>query len=140
MTDAYDVIAMPAKDLSNEVRNLILSRWLRSLRFGNDYFKLISPASYYANYDDFIQRLLAHAWVRLAVLADDRDVVLGFSVYRHTLEGGILDYVHVHKDQRRQGIARRLVPDATHTITHLTRTGLTLWGSKRPEWKFDPFA
>ena len=140
MSDAYDVIAIPADELSTELRNLILSRWMRSLRFGNDYFKLMVPQSFYDNYDRYILNTLAKAWVRLAVLADDRDVVLGFAVFRHVMTGGILDYVHVHKDQRRQGIAKALVPSGTHTITHLTRTGLSIWGSKHPEWKFDPFA
>jgi GNAT superfamily N-acetyltransferase len=117
---------------------LIFSKWLRSLRYGNDYFKLIDPPAYYAAYHRFIQNILNHpdTSVRLAVLSDDADVVLGFSVSR----GTILDYVHVHKDQRRQGIGRQLVPKGIDTITHLTRTGLSIWGSKMAGVKFNPFA
>lgn len=140
MSDAYDVIAYHGSEVPSELRNLVRARWMRSLRYGNDYFRLMVPESFYASYQRYIDAILAKqsAVVRFAVLADDRDVVLGFAVVR----GSILDYVHVHKDQRRQGIARMLVcrgPE-TEAITHLTRTGLTIWGSKCPDWKFDPFA
>ena len=142
MTDAYEVIGMHGAELPPELKNLVRSRWMRSLRYGNDDFKLMVPESFYRSYDAFISTILAKpaTWVRLAVLADDPDVVLGFAVCRSSAAGEILDYVHVHKDQRLQGIAKRLMPAGVHTITHLTRTGLTIWGSKRPDWKFDPFA
>ncbi len=120
------------------VENLILSRWKRSLRYGNDYFKLAAPDPYFAAYDRYIGYLLGcdNCRVRLAVLSDAPDVVLGFSVAR----GSTLDYVHVQKDFRRQGIGKLLVPANIDTITHLTRTGLTIWGSKYPKWSFNPFA
>lgn len=116
---------------------MIFSKWLRSLRYGNDFFKLIDPEAYYSRYEAMIQRILRapETEVRLAVLSDDHDVVLGFSVSR----GSALDYVHVHKIQRRQGIGKNLVPDGITTITHLTKTRLTIWGSKYGEWKFNPF-
>ncbi len=138
MTDAYKIVARPGASLVGELKNLVRARWMRSLRYGNDYFRLMIPESFYASYQRFIDQILAHPFcvVAFAVLVDDHDVVLGFAVSR----GHILDYVHVHKDQRRQGIARRLVPAGDLTITHLTRTGLTIWGSKCPGWKFDPFA
>ena len=138
MSDAYGMVDISGDRLPPELRNLVLSRWMRSLRFGNDYFRLMVPESFYASYQRFINRILSDpdAVVRFAVLADDRDVVLGFAVSR----AHVLDYVHVHKDQRRQGIAAALMSPQFDTITHLTRTGLTIWGSKRPEWKFDPFA
>ncbi len=117
---------------------MIFSKWKRSLRHGNDYFKLIDSDAYYEIYDRYISRLLADplSVIRLAVLTDDRDIVLGFSVCRRH----VLDYVHVHKDHRRCGIGTRLVPRGTSEITHVTKTGLTIWGSKYPDWKFNPFA
>lgn len=117
--------------------NLILSRWLRSLRFGNDYFKLVRPDAYYAAYSRYIGSILggSETVIRLAVLDDDRDVVLGFSVAR----GTALDYVHVHKDARKRGIGTALVPKDIDQITHVTKTGLSIWGSKYPGWSFNPF-
>ncbi len=134
---SYSVVRYPAAKLPAQYLNLILSRWKRSLRHGNDYYKLIATDSYFAAYDWYLTRLLAEpgSTIRLAVLAKDPDVVLGFSVCR----GDVLDYVHVHKDQRRLGIGSRLVPDDVAIVSHLTRTGLTIWGSKYPQWKFNPF-
>jgi GNAT superfamily N-acetyltransferase len=117
---------------------MIYAKWLRSLRFGNDYFKLIDSDDYYLTYHRYITNLLAQpaATVRLAVLSDDRDVVLGFSVTR----GNILDYVHVHKDHRRCKIGTHLIPCGIDTITHVTKSALPIWNNKYSNWKFNPFS
>lgn len=132
------VILKITGDLTPPFLNLILSRWKNSLRNGNDYFKLASPIPFHRAYDYYVRDLLnrPNCRVRLAVLSDDQDVVLGFSVTR----GSTLDYVHVLSDFRRQGIGKLLVPPGIDTITHLTRTGLTIWGSKYPKWSFNPYA
>lgn len=134
----YSVLIFKAVDLPKEYEGMIFSKWLRSLRYGNDFFKMIDPDAYWANYEALVQRILRapETEVRLAVLSDDHDVVLGFSVSR----GTALDYVHVHNIQRRQGIGKNLVPPGITTITHVTNTALTIWGSKYGEWKFNPFA
>ena len=133
----YSVISYSAHDLPQAYRGMVFAKWLRSLRFGNDYFKLVDSACYYSAYHRYISNILGklETVVTVAVLSDDKDVALGFSVSR----GNILDYVHVHKDQRKQGIGTRLIPRGIDTITHLTRTGLSIWGSKYKAWKFDPF-
>ncbi len=138
LASSYRVIRYAASSLPEDYLGLIYSRWKRSLRYGNEYFRLVKPAAYYCAYDRYISRILSGpgATVRLAVLEDDGDVVLGFSVSR----GSILDYVHVHKHQRRAGIGRSLVPAGIETITHLTNTGLRIWSNKYPEWAFNPFA
>ncbi len=135
---SYRIKAYAARLLAPEYKGLIYSKWLRSLRYGNDYFKLVDPDAYYRAYHKYITAVLAFSdsIVRLAVLADDPDVVLGFSVAR----GNILDYVHVHKHQRRQGIGTRLIPEGIDTISHVTKTGLSIWGSKYGHWLFNPFA
>jgi GNAT superfamily N-acetyltransferase len=118
--------------------NFVLSKWKRSLRHGNDYFKLVRAGDYYDAYDLYLARLLAEdrCAVRLAVLDEDADVILGFSVAR----ANVLDYVYVHKDARGAGIARALIPLGIDTISHLTKTGLMLWSNKFPDWAFNPFA
>lgn len=133
----YSVIAYPAKDLPKEYLPLIFSKWLRSLRYGNDYFKLIDPDIFYETYHKHLELILAKpcVTVRLAALTEDRDVVLGFSVSR----GNILDYVHVHKDYRHLGIGRHLISPDIDTITHLTRTAVPIWANKFGHWKFNPF-
>ncbi len=127
-----------AKNVLGEQRNYVFSKWLRSLRYENDYYKLIDAERYWPTYQRFVASLLdkPETTLSMAVLADDPDVILGFAVYR----GTVLDYVYVHKHQRRHGIGRALVPKDIDTITHLTRTGLSIWGSKGGAIKFNPFA
>lgn len=137
MSDSYKVVSLSAHELPKDARHLIYSSWKRTLRYGNDYFKIVDQAAYFAAYERYISFVLhqPHAVVRLAVLTDDPDVILGFSVYR----GNVLDYVYVLKDQRRQGIGAKLVPRGIDTISHVTKTGITIWQSKYKEWKLDPF-
>jgi len=116
---------------------MVLSKWMRSLKYGNDYFKLIDSKCYYEVYEKYIKTLLnrTNSMVRLAVLSDDRDVVLGWSL----MEKESLHYVHVTNEYRNNGIARLLVPGKIHKITHLTKAGMSLWHSKAPHAIFDPF-
>lgn len=133
---AYKVIEFNACDLPPSYRNLIYAKWLRSLRYGSSVFRLMDPAAYYPAYNKFIARILSGASpIRLAVLADDDDVVLGFCVYR----GEILDYVHVHRDMRKLGIMRKLIPPGITTFTHLTNVWQRLWKLYYADWKFNPF-
>lgn len=134
---SYIILSYPAKELPHEYLGLIYSSWLRSLRNGNDAFKLIDAQAYYRHYHPYIGHILAHpdATIRMATLSDDKDVVLGFSVTR----GQLLDYVWVQYDFRRLGIGKMLVPYDITTITHFTRTALTIWNNKYSYWKLNPF-
>lgn len=134
----YVIYRYPGCTLPKNYLNFVISKWSRSYRYGNDYIKLADSNAYFATYSAYIIRLLDQLStnVRIACLADDTDVALGFSVTR----GQILDYVHVHKDCRRHGIGTLLVPEDVKTFTHLTRTGMKLWSTKLPDAIFDPFA
>lgn len=134
----YRVIRYAGPLLPDNYRSMIFAYWQRSLRHGNDYFRLVKPDAYYEAYGKYIKRILADfsCAVRLAVLAEDQDVCLGFSISR----GTILDYVYVQKDYRRIGVGKSLVPADIDTITQLTKTGLLLWSNKTPSWAFNPFA
>lgn len=134
---SYTGVVSSGIRLPEQYRNLIYSKWLRSYRFGNEFMKLIDSNSYYKFYHEYISRVLAekNTIVCLAVLTDDRDVVLGFSVSR----GTNLDYVHVHKDNRRLGIGTFLLPKDIDSFTHLTKTGMAIWNNKYPSWKCNPF-
>lgn len=116
---------------------MVYSKWLRSLKYGNDYFKLIYPTAYFRVYQKYIEAMLLRPGcvVRLAVLTEDPDVVLGFSISR----AHILDYVHCHKDARRLGIATALCNFEITMITHLTKTGMIIWNKKLPKAVFNPF-
>lgn len=154
---SYDIISFPGRSLFDPLRPfiydqykpLIFSKWLRSLRFGNELFHKIDSKEYYKNYHAFIELLLSKpdSLVKLAVLSDDHDVVLGFSVSRED----VLDYVHVHKDQRRLGIGTALIPAGTTVFTHITLNAIKILGAqpvtenrefqfKNFKLRFNPFA
>ena len=136
----YSVIMYPTKELPSQYESMLFSRWMRSLRFGNQLFKRLPSDEFYKQYKVFLENLLAKpdSQVRVAVLSDDKDVVLGFSVSRED----VLDYVHVHTDFRRLGIGRKLVPEGITTFTHMTAPALIIWqnNEKYKPWKFNPFA
>lgn len=134
----YKILSFPGKDLPTEYKGLVFSKWLRSLRYGNQLFKLMDSISYFQSYHHYIENLLQKpdSKISLAVLSEDKDVVLGFSVHR----GRILDYIHVHQDQREHGIGNKLLPKDIREITHITKLGTLLWKKKHPDWKFNPFA
>ncbi len=137
---SYSIVAFKGRELPLAYEALVFSRWLRSLRFGNPIFSKVDSKEYYDNYHPFITNLLKKpdATVRLAVLSDDMDVALGFSVVRED----VLDYVHVQKDHRKHGIAKKLVPEGITTFTHITNTALQIWqgNEKYRHLKFNTFA
>ncbi len=134
---SYKVIRYAYRDLPESYKPMIFSKWLRSLRYGNDYFKLINQEAYFKAYHVYLERLLSHpeAVVKMAVLADDYDVVLGFSVSR----GQVLDYVHVQRDYRRKGIGSLLINSSMIVITHITRQGMSFWNNRLKDAILDPF-
>jgi len=139
LESSYTIIRYAGFILPNRYRNLIRSRWMRSFRHGNHYIGLCDSDSYFEAYSRYIDRILCRLTiVRFAVLSEDHDVVLGFSIMELGQYGTILHYVHVQKDYRQQGIAKKLVPPFD-TFTHLTKTGMKLWSTKAPKAKFNPF-
>lgn len=133
----YSVISFPASQLPDGYQAFVRSKWKRTLRHGNDYFKLTDSDAFFTNYERFLNYLFGKpgSIIRLAVLSDDPDVVLGFSL----IEGHTLHYVYVQHEQRNRGIGRSLVPVRIDKITHLTKAGLNIWHNKLSHALFDPF-
>lgn len=136
-TETYSIIEYPGESLPEAYQGLVRAKWLHSLRYGTEFFKKMAPSSYYAEYGYVIHKTLLNpeCRVKLAVLSDDHDVVLGFLVYRDDK----LDYVYVHKDNRRIGIATSMLPKGITQISNLTRTAVTIWEKKYGYWVFNPF-
>lgn len=133
----YSVISFAGRSLPDQYRNLVLSKWLRTLRYGNDYFKLVDSDAYFKSYDAYIKSVILRpgSVVRLAVLSDAKDVALGWSV----IENKILHYVYVSHEQRNRGIGMSLIPNRIETITHLTKAGIGIWNKKFSHAQFNPF-
>lgn len=119
-------------------KNLIVANFLRTLRRGNDFYKLADPDTYYIAYRRFVLALLedARTVVRLAVLTDNHDTAFGFAMHRDE----ILDYWFVFKDYRGQGIGAQLFPDKVSIVSHITKTWILMWSRhKYKDIIFNPF-
>lgn len=134
---SYSVISYKGSELPEQYYNMVLSKWLRTLKYGCDYYKLIASDPYFSAYTKYIKILLnrPNTIIRLAVLSDDKDVVLGWSA----VEGPALHYVWVESNQRNQGIATALIPKQFDYITHITNSGVGMWHKKFPKVQFNPF-
>jgi hypothetical protein len=134
--EEYKVISYCGALLPKNYRNMVFSRWLRSLRFGNRYFKIIDQEPYFRVYHAFIESILAKQFttVKLAVITNEPDVCFGWSV----CEPQTLHYVHVQRDYRQSGIGTSLIPKDIKTITHVTNAWEEIW-HKYPHTKFNPF-
>lgn len=134
---SYLILSFAGSQLPKEYQGLVMAKWLRTLKYGADFYKLIDKDAFYPVYSKFIERLLnkEDSVVRLAVLSEDRDVVLGYSLSA----GPVLHYVWVQSDQRNQGIGTTLAPKTVEKITHVTNSGIKFWQKKFPNAKFDPF-
>lgn len=132
-----EIIAYPGISLPKQYQNLVRSRWMRNYKSDNDFMKMAYAPAYYAVYSKLVSAILNRpsTIVRLALLQDDSDVVLGFSI----MESSVLHYIHVPKGYRRKGIGRLLVPEYIEYFSHLTKIGINLWHMKFPKAKFNPF-
>ena len=114
----------------------IYDNWLNSHRKYNDIWKLSDSRTYYEKYRELITQILSRpdCIIRVAVLSDDLDVALGWSV----IERDCLHYVYVKPDCRKIGIAKALVPSVINSISHITSFGIPIWNKKLKQARFIP--
>lgn len=122
-------------------KNFILATWLRNLYYGNSNFGEVPKDVFMANYHRILEEHLAspNTKIKVACLKDDRDVILGYSVYRDAEERSVLDYVFVKQAWRKIGIGRTLVPENVFAVTHITTQGLAMLKTKLPKAHYNPF-
>lgn len=113
------LIAYKIRADTEDDRNFILSSWLRSFRNNGDWPRHIDSATYYANHQSIIQRLLVLCDVRVACAADDENLILGWCC----VDGSIVHYVFVKEQYRKLGIAKALLSglEDKAEYTHWTR-------------------
>jgi len=135
---SYKILKFKGSELPEQYRAMIYSKFLRSLRYGNEMFKLIDQEPYFKNYHSYIAALLRRpeSIVKIAVLSDDSDVALGWAL----LEPNKLHYIYVNKDNRHIGIGKTLASEPFEVFSHITTIGLSIWPKMFPKAKFDPFA
>lgn len=119
-------------------RAFIMATWLRGLYYGNSWFREIDKNSFMKHYHEIVSDILKTqtTFVQVAVLKEDKDVILGYSVLSFAYKNPVLHWVFVKDGWRRLGIATQLVPKEADTATHLTALGRKL---KPVSMSFNPF-
>lgn len=125
------------RDMVPGDKSFILSTFLKGLRFGNDLFKEIQSEAYFSNYQKIIEGLISmpSAEVKVACLSEDPDVILGYSI--HSKDGTKVHWTFVKNSWRNIGICAALVPKNIKSVSHLTKTGLSL--IRKKGINFNPF-
>lgn len=124
------------RDAVLEDKNLIYSTFLKGLYYGESWYTIIPKNIFMENYHKVLDMLLSIPTTKVLVACSntDPDQIYGYSILG---KPGVLHWVFVKTKFRGQGIARDLVPKDIHTVTHLTKTGLSLLVKKNLQ--FNPF-
>jgi len=120
---------------NKEDENFIYSCWMRGVFYNNEYMRgQITEDAFFKMYRSVIKKVLKREDVSclMACIIEQPDVVVGFSVF----EPGVLHWVYVKQAWRGFGIAKELVPDGVHSVTHLTKQAAE---HKPKEWVFNPY-
>lgn len=138
MTNEDKTTQLATRGYTDNDHNFILATWLRGLYYGDSWFSVIPKNVFMENYHRFIENRLKTPGIKISVvcLKDDPEVILGYSVSR-TIEGiNILDWIFVKSAWRNLGIAKSLIPQPIHAVSHLTKVGKSL---KPANVIFNPF-
>lgn len=116
--ERYILKSFKASETPKQYMNFIMSRYLRSLRYGNDYFKMIDSDSYYAFQKAYFLTLLQRPSARITMgLLPDDDTIVGWCLS----EQDAVHYVFVLGALRSQGIGKVLLPKDFKVVTHVTK-------------------
>jgi len=137
---AHQILTFAGTDPAlKQYEDYLFVTYLKSLRYGNEWFKAIDAKIYYQVHHQGFENLLKRpqALIKLAVLSDDPDIVISWAL----IEGKTLHYVHTKAniEARRLGIAKSLIPNDIDTITHLTKIGLAIFKKYQKKIKFNPY-
>ena len=113
--------------------NFILSTMLKGLYYGSEFWQLVDQEAFFKNYEPFIKSLMLRSDIKVACLADDEDVILGYSMYKNEA----IHFIFVKKSYRKLGLARSLYPPGITITTHLTSQGDHI--RRKLNLKFNPF-
>lgn len=138
VTPTCDIVVCSGRSIPRAYRAYVFSNWLRSMRYGCDFMRSTDSKPYYSFYQGRIEAILDNPTcdVRFLVLSEDHDVILGFACTRDNT----LDYVFVHKDFRRSGLAALLTGRRPFSVvTAMTKTGYIITSHMANPPTFNPF-
>lgn len=117
-------------------KSFIYSTFLRGLYYGNPFYGAINKTAFFEHYPKVLDHILSKqdTEVKVACLADDEDIILGYAIIENT----VLHYIAVKESWRMQGIARKLLAGSEiATVTHSTKPGASI--IKKKGWELNPW-
>lgn len=119
-------------------RPFIFSTALRGLYYGNVVMRETPKNIFMKRYHEIFERImdLPTVEIKVACLADDPSVILGYSIIGGN--GTIAHWCFVKSAWRKIGIAKALVPNTIKSFTHRTSLSDSIM-KKHVEVKYDPF-
>lgn len=117
--------------------NFIISTWLKGLRYGNEWFGMIEQKTYYEHQHMVIEKILEDPGtnIKVACLKADPEVILAYSILRK--DDTVLDWTFCKSAWRGIGLAKSLVPLTVKTVTHVTKSGVSI--IKKHPLSFNPY-
>lgn len=113
--------------------NFLLSTMLKGLYYGSKFWAEVDQEAFFSNYEPYIKNLMIKSQLKVACLDDDRDVILGWSMF----DKSTLHFMFVKKSYRKLGIGKMLLPEGIENVSHITDQGNAI--RKKMNLKFNPF-
>ena len=115
-------------------RAFIYSTALKGLFHGVSLYKEIEKTAFFTNYSKIVDGLLQVADIRVACLADDPDVIVGYMICR----GDVIDWAFTKQAWRGKGVQKLLAGSSVFKFcTHLTPPGNAI--RKKYKLEYNPF-
>lgn len=136
MVNKKDLVGIRPFRLSD--RNFVLATFLRGLYYGDSWFSQMNKATFMYEYHKILMHIMSNpnTEITVACLREDPETILAYSLT--SKDQTTLHWVFTKKAWRGIGITKDLVPQTVTTVTHLTKTGLSIIHNKK-SIEFNPF-
>jgi hypothetical protein len=117
---------------------LVMDTMPKGIYYGSPFFRTTRKTSFFKQYYKLCKHMLASPeyLCRCLCLAEDPDVVLGYSIYK--IAPKVLVYIYIKVPFRGLGFMHLLTNPDTEVVAHLTESGDAIL-KKYPKVVFDPF-
>lgn len=122
------------RDMQPNDKEFIMDSWLKGQYNGSPYWSQMPIRLFYQEYTKRIEEILTKATVKVAVMEEGSETIIGFSVH----SGNTLHWVYTKLDYRSQGIMRLLTKNLTiEAVSSTTLPGASI--TKKKKLSFNPF-
>lgn len=126
-----------ARAMLEDDKNFIMSTILKGIYYGDSAFSHMKKQTFMKKYHPIIESLVLKNGhnIKVSCLKEDPNVILGYAILDN--DPTVLHWVFCKKSWRGIGIIKDLVPSTIKSVTHLTKTGLSI--VKNKSYEYDPF-